>query len=398
MPPDPPISPSVPGDPPPPGEGAGGIRDSEAGSRPATRTRRFGCLAFLLGSALAGVIGEVALRLWDHPFSNRRERIRFLRASEIPGLDYELIPGIRGEAWLTPVRLNSHGFRGPDWPAGPPAPGGPKRVLVLGDSVSFGMFVPEEDAWPSRLVGEAARHGQDLEVRNLSVTGYDPVSEALVLEHRGIAMQPSLVLLGLCLNDIALARDDLTARERIDRWHASPVAASRLLELGIYGLEVGYLCLDYLLVNRPKAFRRRFGDWIRPLPDDPGLEELRARAGTRNPTLADHWQDVEKLGRLHGAFTALGEMGRTHGFEVAVVILPYLVDGSPRYPFEPQHALAARLATRAGLGVVDLAPLLAPGGLRRHRVLPFDDIHPDPAGHHRIAAAVAEHLWGGSRP
>jgi len=75
--------------------------------------------------------------------------------------------------------------------------GGPRRVLVLGDSVAFGMDVADGESWPERL----ARPG--LEVVNLAVPGFGTDQELLRLEREGLAYRPDVIVVGFCLaNDL----------------------------------------------------------------------------------------------------------------------------------------------------------------------------------------------------
>ena len=79
---------------------------------------------------------------WDDRYAEQVELIGSMR----PGGEYELLsfPG-RGDLEALPtfhVRLNRHGFRGPDF-ADRPAPG-VTRIVALGDSATFGTGVAEE--------------------------------------------------------------------------------------------------------------------------------------------------------------------------------------------------------------------------------------------------------------
>ena len=78
-------------------------------------------------------------------------------------------PGAR-VAWGEHERINQGGYRGPFRPAGEHP--GVLRVLVLGESCTFGYGVPNADTFSSRLEEILARHGRNVEVLNAGVIGY----------------------------------------------------------------------------------------------------------------------------------------------------------------------------------------------------------------------------------
>jgi lysophospholipase L1-like esterase len=79
------------------------------------------------------------------------------------------------------------------------------RIVVLGDSVTFGWGVRGEDTYTSQLAGLlAALHpGQRYEVVNAGVSGYGTWQEALWLQDQAAALQPDLVVVQAHLNDAA---------------------------------------------------------------------------------------------------------------------------------------------------------------------------------------------------
>ena len=73
-----------------------------------------------------------------------------------------------------------------------------EQVLVLGDSVSVGFGVEVEQTY-SFLLGE--KLGK--KVLNASVTGYGITDYVEVLAHVTNNFKPELVIIGICLNDVA---------------------------------------------------------------------------------------------------------------------------------------------------------------------------------------------------
>jgi hypothetical protein len=91
--------------------------------------------------------------------------------------------------------LNARGYRGPELPL--PKRDDRTRVVVLGDSIAFGYGVSDEQTFPHLLDARS----DALEVANLGVEGYGPGQELLVLRHDGLALDPDIIVLAVCLRN-----------------------------------------------------------------------------------------------------------------------------------------------------------------------------------------------------
>jgi hypothetical protein len=92
------------------------------------------------------------------------------------------------------VRINSQGIRA-DYDIPLEKPPGVKRIVVLGDSYGMGYEVDLKDAFTTQMANILQAAGHKVEIVNLSVSGYGNAEELLMLEHRGFAFHPDLVLL-----------------------------------------------------------------------------------------------------------------------------------------------------------------------------------------------------------
>jgi hypothetical protein len=72
-----------------------------------------------------------------------------------------------------------------------------KRIVVVGDSVAFGSGVDDADTFSERL----QTTGSSFEVANLAVSGYGTDQELLRLEREGLALDPDVVVLSVCLSN-----------------------------------------------------------------------------------------------------------------------------------------------------------------------------------------------------
>ena len=93
-----------------------------------------------------------------------------------------------------PFRVNSWGFRGGNIPKKSSIP----RVVVIGDSITSGIGIAEEDRYTDvaqKIVGPG------VEIINLSVQGFDGPQMAMLLDRYGKDAQPDYVVWGFYVND-----------------------------------------------------------------------------------------------------------------------------------------------------------------------------------------------------
>ena len=136
------------------------------------------------------------------------------------------------------VRVNAAGLRGPEIAS--PKPAGERRVLVLGDSYTASVQLPEDRIYPTLLEAElrAARADAGYRVINAGVNGAGTAHELLYFLHRGAALAPDVVVLQYAFNDLddtrlhggfRLTADGVELREDLRRpafWR-SPLLAVR---------------------------------------------------------------------------------------------------------------------------------------------------------------------------
>jgi lysophospholipase L1-like esterase len=98
------------------------------------------------------------------------------------------------------VRKNAEGFRDRDFAV--PKPDGTYRILVLGDSFTWGIGLDVEETLPKQLERRLRRERPDLEVINASIPGQNTTHELATLREKGLRYEPDMVVLAYCLNDI----------------------------------------------------------------------------------------------------------------------------------------------------------------------------------------------------
>ena len=303
---------------------------------------------------------------------------RFIyRAGPSVDLPYLLRPGVETRVFDTPVRVNRLGLRGPEAETRPRT--GVHRVLVLGDSVVFGLGLAEDEAVPAVLGRrlDAANAGA-YEVLNGGVPGYDAVAEARQLEAWGLALEPEIVVVGTSLNDYDVAPQysplGILMRKELDRRTPDLVDRSEFLTL-----------LRWLA----GGLRGRLGDKLvarLPPGDDPGLARLVEQIHLR----FYHRPDPAEWERLRTAYREFGRLAGEHHLRLLVAIFPegYQV-GRPDPDLTPQRSLL-ELCAEVHLRCLDLQPTFAAAGGE----LFLDVQHPNARGHAVAAGAIATALLG----
>lgn len=196
-------------------------------------------IAITCGSLVAA---EGLLRLVDPAYFERQPAAsldRIHRYSEVYG--WELKPGARQHEDDHWVSVNGLGFRGAEVPR--QARSARRRVVLLGDSITFGTYVGDGETFSDALAA-----GGEFETVNLAVQGYGPGQSMLKLEREGLRYEPELVVFNVCLaNDFV---DVMLPSFLYDARHPKPFFR---LRDGALALEDAHLRL------RPRA---RLGRWL----------------------------------------------------------------------------------------------------------------------------------------
>ncbi len=129
--------------------------------------------------------------------------------SEYRQADFELhhsfVPGSKGcsiaREWNVPYVINSDGLRDREY-SKQPSPGS-FRILVLGDSFTEGYGVTSEKSFSKILEEKLNNSGNGgYDVINAGVASYSPLLEYLYLVKKGLALNPSAVLLFYDFGDL----------------------------------------------------------------------------------------------------------------------------------------------------------------------------------------------------
>jgi lysophospholipase L1-like esterase len=106
-----------------------------------------------------------------------------------------------GPEYAVELRTNAEGLRD-EVPHPLPKPLDTTRILVLGDSFTYGSANAYEEIWPVRFERRLLSEGHRIEVVKAGVPGYDTRTEALYLERIFADYDPDIVVLTFLPNDL----------------------------------------------------------------------------------------------------------------------------------------------------------------------------------------------------
>ena len=270
----------------------------------------------------------------------------FMRAD--PDLFWAPKPGYRGEFQGQPVTINSLGLRGPE----PRERRGARRVLCLGDSITFGYGVGDDHTYPASLERRLA--GQGIEVVNGGVTGYTSHQASRLLAQIGPALRPDVVT-------ACIGWNDATLRHATDREYARRLRwAQRTARLA-----------DHMFLYR--AMSNLYARNLAPAP-------AAARDTPRVPP--DEYR---------ANLAAIARDARALGARVAFIGLPHRSGPGEPAPDLTYPRLLAETAAALGVPLLDVGVLAWDASPDGNEALFIDPLHLSPEGAAEMARRIAEH-------
>jgi lysophospholipase L1-like esterase len=241
------------------------------------------------------------------------------RESANRAMGHEHVPNSR--AWLmgTDVTINSRGLRNPEVAAAREP--GVRRIVVLGDSLTFGWGVSEAETYPRTLERLLNQSGRRYDVINAGVGNYNTAQEVAWFRERGLVYEPDEVVLGFYINDAE------PTPHRSEGWLAS---RSYLYVV---------LASSWDALQRQLGMKKGYVEYYADLYHE------------SNPG----WRACQE------ALEQLAAMCRARNIRLTVAMLPELHDVEDTYPFRFVHDKVAAVLGRQGVPVLDLN-----GAFRRH--------------------------------
>jgi hypothetical protein len=330
-------------------------------------------LLVFLSIGLTLVLAEVVFRVldirgyhqprtrdWEHALLPEDELLPGVKNQFKPNSSFELKydsnPGgyFDQNNGLT-YELNNRGFRGPDFETHK-TPGN-LRVMVLGDSFTFGEGVQLEHTFCRRLEVDLNQHaGQPVEVLNISTSAWGTDDEINYFEQAGMAFEPDLVLVVYVFNDADYAGG-------LDLWENFRTA-----------YENRYLKFSYLASFCYATVKRQiYGKQY--------IDELLAGA------LEEENKWAESLDYLSKGMVLAESIGARY----AVVAFPFMYELNENHPFRPLQEMLSQYCADNGIVELDLLEAFLGQPYAELWVHPSDQ-HPNERGHKIAAEAMAEFI------
>jgi len=252
------------------------------------------------------------------------------------------------------------------------------RLLALGDSNTWGLWVKASEAYPEQIefLWNAAGNRPGLEVFNLGYPGMNSTAVRKRLPQLLRMFRPDIVTVMIGINDYWTAPEevgeaDLWTRIDMHLWLWSRLyRAAAMIRRGI-------------AVPKIDAPRDAFSRPTKPLAVEAGGERL--EMPKYQIESAPGWVD-----RLAANLDAIAGIVRASGATVVFLTYPAGLPLSPAYGVT--NSALREAADRLGVPLIEVTPWIA----TRCRELPCKDItkdnHPTQRGHRRAARVVVEAL------
>ena len=331
-------------------------------------------LVLLVTLLIMLVLLEVALRVLNLAPGNSLPTVNQKEFESVPGIfkPNESLTDMRHVELPFQVDVNSFGYRGENFPLQKPAD--ETRILVVGDSYTFGDYVNNDETLPAQLEQQLAVLNPNRQIRviNAGLSGSTVVGQRQMIE-RALPLEPDLVLLVNFSNDVEDMNNPM--------WYS--LAQNRELK-GRFPVSVLYAVFgktatwNLLLKFKFLLSRERI---TQTGEVDTAAEE--ARKAALRSQLQDKYQD---------------EMENLHGFineqeiKFVVAIFPShhsMRDETLRNPV----TWAREMLSAADIDNIDLLPTFLASGnsVEDLHLLPIDG-HPNPLGYEIAAKELASEL------
>lgn len=352
----------------------------DVANRPSRTLANLGLLAVSIALTV-GVLELAARIVFPAPLAWNYPQTQYVAD---PKLIFALQPNQRSFSADKSVSINERGFRGPLVPY-ERTPGKP-RVLFLGDSITFGYGVRDDEVVTERVRALLAMDGVDVEVVNTAVPSYNTEQEVASYELQGRRYRPDWIVVGVCWNDLSDKSDVRVngSGELVDSRSVSPNTTEKLRSTPT----------GYALRNVLKRSRLLYGSlerWRAYSAARSAGDQVSVRMDVLNgrdtPSVAAGWARVEAaLRRLH-------TLAQEDGARILLVTFPIPMTLESDMPASSYPKHLAELAARERIPFIDLTEAYRKE-FRGHESLfiPYDGDHPNAAGHEVAGIEIARVL------
>lgn len=293
------------------------------------------------------------------------------------GPDLKRVPGFTyGKA----VVKNSHGFRDREYTMAKPQ--NTYRILVLGDSFTWGVGLDAEETLPKLLesrLSEETSSGE-VEVINAAIPGYNTVEEFLLLKEEGVKYDPDMVLVVFNLNDIEYLPE--LSDQGYEHMEATPVVEvdhdENIADFALHGGVRGFINKIEVRSNLLKFLVPRVGSLLRRMGLIQSTEFSWVARILQGYTDANPgWLEAKR------GLKGIADVCRANNCELLVAVYPIFAELKD-YKGHQAHQAVLEFCESSGIAAVDLLPLFENTPTMSHWVNIMDS-HPNAEAHRRVA-------------
>lgn len=265
-------------------------------------------------------------------------------------MGHEHVPGKSGTYMGVPVSINSHGWRDQEYALEKPS--NVIRIMMLGDSVTFGWGAPPEGVTSNILEKRLNQDSDKLQyqVLNTGIGNSNTAMQVAYFLHTGYRFKPDIVILNYFINDA----------------EPTPTRKKNVLIENLYSAV--YLAGRIDIVKRMYLGHSDWKTYYQNLyrPQEPG------------------WLATQE------ALTRLADFCKQNGIALLLAHYPELHELAP-YPFQNVQHLLLEEAQKDGIPFVDLLPSVKDEDPSSLWVTPTD-AHPNGKAGERFAEALYKAL------
>ncbi len=305
-------------------------------------------------------LGEMMIRIvfnksmdFDMEMWKYATQVKIPLADPLDGHDHE--PGKEAYLMGSDVKINSQGLRDKEYSL--KKPDNTYRIVVIGDSITFGWGVEQEFTYPDVLekkLNEKPPAGfpanVKYEVLNLGVGNYNTFQEVRRLKRIGLKYNPDLVLMGFFINDAEPSLDN-RGGFLIENSYLFALVTTRIRTINVFG-EQGLTYNDY------------YSSMFKP--------EQRGYIDMLN------------------AFGDLKKITDDKNIPAAVFLIPELHDLSDSYPFAEIHRGVIKSIEEKGLPAFELFPYFRGYTPEEKLWVSYNDAHHNAEANALLAKGIYE--------
>lgn len=237
------------------------------------------------------------------------------------------------------------------------------RILILGDSITYGQMVEYKDIFPVQLEQKlTATTNKKVEVISMGLMGWNTMEQLQAIETYGIRFQPDLVIIGFSLNDpqvkhnpqakeVADAERPLVFFTGVDQW------------LNKHSYFYSFVRFRYNRLLEKLGWKTNYWNWQRTL----------YQQGSRG------WQDFEY------ALEQINYLSRQNKADVLLVSLFF------KTGWESETAEVLNLANRLNIKNLDMMPYFDKFNFDE-LIVSVSDWHPNAKAHQIYAQVLGDFI------